>query len=205
VNHRIKNSLQGVAGILGSLAQRQPLLAPALDDVIGQVGSIALVHGLYGSASERRVSLCDLVAEVARNTETLWQTEIAVAVEHNCPHCILDEREAVPLALVLNELLANACKHGAGKNEGEKPTIALEYAADYSRARVRITNPGRLPPVFDFGKRLGLGTGLGLVAVLLSKEGASLDLTQQAAGVETLLSLTAPVFAERLIEEGTAA
>jgi hypothetical protein len=59
--------------------------------------------------------------------------------------------------------------------------------------------------VFDFGKRLGLGTGLGLVAVLLSKEGASLDLTQQAAGVETLLSLTAPVFAERLIEEGTAA
>jgi PAS domain S-box-containing protein len=205
VHHRIKNSLQGVTGILCDLAQRQPVLAPALDDVIGQVGSIALVHGLYGSASRRRVSLCDLVAKVTRNAETLWQTEVALAVEHNCPHCILDEREAVPLALVLNELLANACKHGAGGNEGEKRTIAVEYAADYSQARVRITNPGRLPPGFDFDKHQGLGTGLGLVAVLLPKEGASLDWTQQAAGVETLLSLSAPVFAERLIEEGTAA
>jgi hypothetical protein len=83
--------------------------------------------------------------------------------------------------------------------------IAVEYTTDYSQARVRITNPGRLPPGFDFDKQQGLGTGLGLVAVLLPKEGASLDWTQQAAGVETLLSLSAPVFAERLIEKETVA
>jgi len=205
VHHRIKNSLQGVTGFLRGLAQRQPVLAPALDDVVSQVGSIALVHGLYGSASGRRVSLCDLVTDVARNSESLWQMEIAVAVEHNCPHCILDEREAVPLALVLNELLANACKHGAGERASEKRTIAVEYAADYSRARVRITNPGHLSPGFDFDNRQGLGTGLGLVAVLLPKESASLDWTQQQDTVVTLLSLSAPIFAEQTIVEGSSA
>ena len=41
VHHRIKNSLQGVTGILRGLAQRQLALAPALDDVISQVGSVA--------------------------------------------------------------------------------------------------------------------------------------------------------------------
>jgi len=205
VHHRIKNSLQGVTGILCDLAQRQPVLAPALDDVIGQVGSIALVHGLYGSASRRRVSLCDLVADVARNSESLWQMEIVVAAEHNCSHCILDEREAVPLALVLNELLANACKHGAVTSTSVKRTIAVEYSADYSQARVRITNPGQLPPGFDFGKRQGLGTGLDLVAVLLPRESAGLAWTQQQETVVTLLSLSAPIFAEAVSVEGSAA
>jgi PAS domain S-box-containing protein len=205
VHHRIKNSLQGVTGILRGLAQRQPALAAALDDVVGQVGSIALVHGLYGNAPGRRVALCDLLADVTRNAESLWQMQISVKVEHNCPHCILDEREAVPLALVLNELLANACKHGGGKSAIDKPTVAVEYATDYSQARVRITNPGQLPPGFDFGKRLGLGTGLGLVAVLLPRESASLDWTQQQDTVVTLLSLSAPIFAEQAIAEGSSA
>ena len=205
VHHRIKNSLQGVTGILRGLAQRQPVLATAMDDVISQIGSIALVHGLYGSASDRRVSLCDMVADVARNAESLWQMEIAVAVEHNCPHCILDEREAVPLALVLNELLANACKHGSGERASEKRTVAVEYAPDYSQARVRITNPGQLPRGFDFDKRRGLGTGLGLVAVLLPREGATLDWAQQQDTVVTLLSLRPPIFAEGSSAEGSAA
>jgi len=205
VHHRIKNSLQGVTGILRGLAQRQPLLATALEDVISQVGSVALVHGLYGSASDRRVSLCDLVANVASAAELLWQKEIAVAVEHNCPHCILDEREAVPLALVLNELLANACKHGAGDSASGKRTIAVEYATDYSQASVRIANPGQLPPGFDFDKRQGLGTGLGLVAVLLPREGATLDWMQQQDTVVTLLSLYPPIFAEAVSAQGSAA
>ena len=205
VHHRIKNSLQGVTGILRGLAQRQPVLAAALDDVVGQVGSIALVHGLYGNAPGRRVALCDLLADVARNAESLWQMEIAIVVEHNCPHCILDEREAVPLALVLNELLANACKHGGGKSAIDKPTVAVEYAPDYSQARVRITNPGQLPRGFDFDKRRGLGTGLGLVAVLLPREGATLDWAQQQDTVVTLLSLRPPIFAEGSSAEGSAA
>jgi two-component sensor histidine kinase len=205
VHHRIKNSLQGVTGILRGLAQRQPLLAAALDDVISQVGSIALIHGLYGSASGGRVSLCDLVTDVARATELLWPAEISVAVEHNCRHCILDEREAVPLALVLNELLANACKHGTEVKAGEKRTVTVEYTADYSQAMVRITNPGQLPPGFDFDKRQGLGTGLDLVAVLLPREGATLDLTRQQNTVVTLLSLYPPIFAEAVSAQGSAA
>jgi PAS domain S-box-containing protein len=205
VHHRIKNSLQGVTGILRGLAQRQPALAPAIDDVVSQVGSIALVHGLYGRASDRRVALCDLVADVACNAESLWQMEISVTAAHNCTHCILDEREAVPLALVLNELLANACKHGPIHCDSRKPTIATEYATDYSLARVRITNPGQLPPGFDFGKRQGLGTGLDLVAALLPREGARLDWTQQEDTVVTLLSLSTPIFAEVDSAKGIAA
>jgi hypothetical protein len=70
---------------------------------------------------------------------------------------------------------------------------------------VRITNPGQLPPGFDFGKRQGLGTGLDLVAALLPREGARLDWTQQEDTVVTLLSLSTPIFAVVVSAKGIAA
>jgi PAS domain S-box-containing protein len=210
VHHRIKNSLQGVTGILRELAQRKPEMTSDLDTVISQVGSIALVHGLSGTESGGRVTLCALVADVTRNAGMLWQKDIVADVKHDCHHCVVDEREAVPLALVLNELLANACKHGAAEDGHGKLEVAIECNINDDadgepvRARVRIINPGHLAPGFDFGSKRGLGTGLSLVAALLPKHGAILVLTQQPVGVETLLELSVPVFAERSIEEGPA-
>ena len=211
VHHRIKNSLQGVTGILRELAQRKPEMTADLDTVISQVGSIALVHGLSGAELGGRVTLCALVADVTGNARMLWQNEIEADVNRDCRHCVVDEREAVPLALVLNELLANACKHSATEGVSGKLEVAVECNINGDadgepvRARVRIVNPGHLAPGFDFGSKQGLGTGLSLVAALLPKHGAKLVLTQRAVGVETLLELSAPVFAERLIEEGAAA
>jgi PAS domain S-box-containing protein len=211
VHHRIKNSLQGVTGILRELAQRKPEMTSDLDTVISQVGSIALVHGLSGAESGGRVTLCALVADVTRNARMIWHKDIVADFKHDCRHCVVNEREAVPLALVLNELLANACKHSAAGDVRSKLEVAVECNINDDadgepvRARVRIVNPGHLVPGFDFGRKCGLGTGLSLVAALLPKHGATLVLTQQAIGVETLLELSAPVFTERLIEEGNAA
>jgi len=191
VHHRIKNNLQGVTGILRGLAQREPAVAPALDAVISQISSIAHVHGLYGRATNGQVSLNDLIQDVARNTASIWQMEIPVAFEQECQHCIVNEKEAVPLALVLNELMANACKHGEKRG---LPSVSIEYSTDFLQALVRIANPGSLPPDFDFTQRRSLGTGLGLVAALLPQEGASIEWTQEQDAVVALLSLSQPLF-----------
>jgi nitrogen-specific signal transduction histidine kinase len=46
VHHRIKNNLQGVAGLLQQNAQRHPEAASAIAEAVGQVHAIAQVHGL---------------------------------------------------------------------------------------------------------------------------------------------------------------
>ena len=51
VHHRIKNNLQGVAGLLQQIAQRKPEVATAIDEVVGQVQAIAQVYGLQVGAS----------------------------------------------------------------------------------------------------------------------------------------------------------
>jgi nitrogen-specific signal transduction histidine kinase len=46
VHHRIKNNLQGVAGLLQQASARFPEVAPILSDAVGQLQAIAQVYGL---------------------------------------------------------------------------------------------------------------------------------------------------------------
>jgi two-component sensor histidine kinase len=45
VHHRIKNNLQGVAGLLQQSALRTPTAAAAIGEAVAQVHAIAQVHG----------------------------------------------------------------------------------------------------------------------------------------------------------------
>ncbi|MFX6277420.1 histidine kinase dimerization/phosphoacceptor domain -containing protein, partial [Acinetobacter baumannii] len=51
VHHRIKNNLQGVAGLLQQIAVRRPEVAPVLKEAVGQVQAIAQVYGLQVGTS----------------------------------------------------------------------------------------------------------------------------------------------------------
>ncbi|MEY4748433.1 MAG: hypothetical protein RIQ60_647 [Pseudomonadota bacterium] len=46
VHHRIKNNLQGVAGLLQQVGQRRPEVRPVIAEVVSQVQAIAQVYGL---------------------------------------------------------------------------------------------------------------------------------------------------------------
>lgn len=189
VHHRIKNSLQGVTGLLRQFAVAHPDLAPHLAAAAGQVQSVAMVHGLQGRSSSGRVELCDLVRNVAASVETLMQTRIAADVPSECDPCLLIvESDAVPVALVLNELVFNAAKHGAG---GKTVRVAVSVVAAGDGAEVRIVNPGHLPPGFAGLRQLG--NGLQLVGLLLPSQGASLAWREQDGEVTATLSLCQPV------------
>ena len=56
VHHRIKNNLQGVAGLLQQIAQRRPEVASVIGEAIGQVQAIAQVYGLQVGVS--RAAAC---------------------------------------------------------------------------------------------------------------------------------------------------
>jgi PAS domain S-box-containing protein len=199
VHHRIKNSLQGITGFLRSLARHHVALAPALDEVVGQVRSIAIVHGLYARRSGARVMLCDLVSDIAHNIESLWRTELTIDMPaEGLPFCVAEE-ETVPLALVLNELLANAVKH---RGAAAPPEIRVGPCGPVGEVCVCIVNRGRLPAGFDFARGHALGTGLSLVARLLPRHGAELawrEGAEESPGEDTVtvsLTLSAPVLVD---------
>lgn len=190
VHHRIKNNLQGVTGILRQFSASHPEIAEPLNQVISQMQSVAVVHGLQGRASLVKVRVCELTVAIAAGIESLWQKPVIVDIPHYWAPCTISETEAVPLALILNELILNAVKHG----EADDPVrIMLSHEPRNDSVKLTIHNTGLIPADFGRDGATNFDTGLQLVASLLPRVGTKLSWAQQEHTVVTTLNLDDPV------------
>lgn len=189
VHHRIKNNLQGISGLLSLFAQENPQTTEAINQVMSQIRSIAVLHGLQGHASMDTVRLCELTSAIAADVQSVWQTPIGVDIPTLWTPGIIVEKEAVPIALVLNELLVNAVKHG-GKAHGHV-SVALRKGEDPETIQVTIRNSGHLRANTD--RPTSHHAGLQLIASLMPREGARLTREQLEDEVLTQLEISPPV------------
>jgi len=187
IHHRIKNNIQGITGLLRQLADKHPAVREGIDETIGQMQSIASIHGLQERTALDEVDLADLVDAVASGVGSLWGRAIHVEVAPDCKPCVVDAAEAVPLALILNELLSNALKHG---EPTDRVTLALVQGSAPGSVLVAIRNAGKLPSDFDFERNSG--TGLQLVKSLMPGHGAKVFLAHQDHTVVASLELEPP-------------
>jgi PAS domain S-box-containing protein len=192
VHHRIKNSLQGVAGLLRSHAHRNRLAAASLETAISQIQAIATVHGLQAMGRSGGVDIARVAEAIARMLENLTQTAIRLeGFEASGRRFILAEGEAVATALLLNELIVNAVKHRpAGDTTSD---VCVSLRAGSPSVEIQVCNRGALPTAFDLSRRTGLGTGLELVCALLPKRGLVLSIGAGSGWVSSSLILSAPV------------
>ncbi|HXF67851.1 MAG TPA: PAS domain S-box protein [Burkholderiales bacterium] len=192
VHHRIKNHLQGVAGLLRSKAREQPEIAPLIEAAVAQIQSVALVHGLQGRAPDAGVALGELLEAVGTGVPEAGGVQLARELDRAALGAVrLADSEAVPVALVINELVLNACKHRAIRPAREPIRIAA--ARRGQEVEIRVTNRGRLPRGFDYARGVKTGTGLELVRTLLPPGGARLSIEQSGRDVLAVLQLARPV------------
>lgn len=192
VHHRIKNNLQGVAGLLQRELGKFMGFDPRLTAAISQVHAIAIVHGLQAGHPGENICLCDTISHICAMVSELAQNPIRFRIE--CERSFIavqiDSNEAASISLVLNELILNAVKHSP---EGSGTSV-VSVEADGTSARVRIRNVVTGVPDFNIDTGRGLGTGLSLVQALLPKVGAHLAYELDPRGfMLASLCLTAPV------------
>jgi PAS domain S-box-containing protein len=193
VHHRVKNSLQGVVGILREFGRNHPETMEPISQAVGQVQSIAVIHGLQGRSTLDQVRLCELTAEVAAGIDSLWHTSINVAIPAQWVPCLITEAEAVPVALVLNELILNAVKHGDTTYGGV--TVTLQKGERPCMVRICIMNGGMWKSVTG-----GAHVGLQLVDSLMPRDGAKLIRVLHSDSTCTTLELGPPVISLEIIE-----
>jgi PAS domain S-box-containing protein len=192
VHHRIKNNLQGVAGLLQHMADSKPEVADTLSEIAGQIQAIAQVHGL-----QIRSTGTLPVLGVAQGIFTTLSNMFGVEIRFEPPppdlwRYGLPESEAVPLALVMNELGTNAIKHRSSRSDG----IMVRVSGRPDGMTFAIENAGRLADGFDLAQISASVSGLGLVKALLPRRGAKLTLEQTAATVTARLQLFPPSIRE---------
>lgn len=190
VHHRIKNNLQGVAGLLQQNALRHPEMAMVLSEAVGQVRAIAQVYGLQVGMTGP-LGLAGLLRAIASSVQLTFGQTISVAqadddVATSELQHLLPEAEAIPVALVINELLTNAVKHGLGRG------VRCALQAEGPEVRVTISAQGRLPEGFSLDQVPGGVSGLGLVRALLPRRSAELSIEQRADDVVAEIRLRPP-------------
>ena len=177
MNHRVRNNLQTVAGLLSMQLRRIPPGsdgASALKESISRVESIAAVHDLMMTADGEieSISLYELARKIADGVvSTLVKPgfKLSLTVEQAMAENIrVNSHEATLLALLFNELLSNAILHGfAGQKSG---AIEIQVSQDAppeegagqrrgQRITIEVVDTGvGLPPGFDplTGSNLGL-------------------------------------------------
>lgn len=126
--------------------------------------------------------LRDLCTDLVSASLEQWKG-IEVRVEADQDDMLTDQ--AVPLALIVNELLMNAVKYafGEGAPAGGKVTVTFRVEAD-GRRRLTVADDGRgLPEGFDPARSSGLG--MRLVSALAGQLGARLEVGKPGNGAES--------------------
>lgn len=153
VHHRVKNNLQIVSSLLNlqQTANPDPGAVAAMRDSALRIQAMALVHqSLFQGDS---IEVVDLSAYLARLTEGVRRS-LAVTrpvAFHADPVCVPID-VAVPLGLIVNELLTNAIKHAGAAGVG----VELRKHADAMTLVVADEGPGLDASLLERPTTLGL-------------------------------------------------
>ncbi|MEW6143794.1 MAG: GAF domain-containing protein [Thermodesulfobacteriota bacterium] len=163
IHHRVKNNLQIISSLL-NLQSRKLKDGKARASFVesnNRIRSIATLHEqLYRSKDLSRI---DFGAHIRNMTNHLLRSygvgsdRIRIAVDSE--QIYLDINTAIPLGLVVNELVSNAIKHGFdGITEGEIKIVFRRINDKYS---LSMSNNGiKFPEGFDIGSSNTLGLEL---------------------------------------------
>jgi two-component sensor histidine kinase len=156
VDHRVKNSLQIVSSLLHMQAKTAGPAASQFYSAAARVAAIAAVHEqLHNHDSVGTVVLdrylIDLCHGIAAASTGLDLAGPLIVADDPL---IVPTDVAVPLALVVNELVTNAIQHSKPASEGRKVRVSLEAGADVFS--VSVLDPGDGPAAEE--TQGGLGT-----------------------------------------------
>jgi two-component sensor histidine kinase len=168
VNHRMRNSLQSVAGLLRMELER-PRVRSVEDTVrraLSHIQAVAAVHEVVRESDVYLVDMKEVALRVAKLPRTGDGRQVEVHVSGT--RVMLPSQRAISVALVLNELVDNAIQHGLAGVEGGRVAISLAEGGGDIVVQVRSPGPG-VPKDFDAQASPGLGLKIvrGLVEVEL--------------------------------------
>lgn len=115
IHHRVKNNLQVISGLLQ--LQKDELqneeAQAAINEGQSRVGSIALIHqNLYQNKDLGNIEFKTFLIDLTKQVADLYQNENRkIELNLNLDELFIDIDTAVPLGLIVNELLTNTYKY----------------------------------------------------------------------------------------------
>ena len=162
IHHRVKNNLQIVASLLEMSRNRArtPEAAEQLGEAHAKIFTMALIHSqLYRNDRFEEVNMERHVRELFAHLSNLYgKTRIDVRIHMSGLR--LPITQAIPCALILNELISNAFKYAFEGRDHGKLRISMTKA-ERAAIRLEVRDDGRgMPEDLDVDKADSLGLKL---------------------------------------------
>lgn len=191
IHHRVKNNLQIISSLLN--LQSDVVVDVQSRDVLRdsqhRVRSMALIHEkLYQSSNLARIDFGDYVEKLATYLVQAYRAQAhGVRLQVDVKPVYLDVDTAVPCGLILNELIANALKHGFVNGRSGQIHISLHPTDDQIILEIADDGVG-IPPEINIRQSRSLG--LQLVNTLVNQINGQITLNREN-GTAFILTLAA--------------
>jgi two-component sensor histidine kinase len=181
VNHRVKNSLQMVASLLGLQRARikDPEARRQFDEAGRRINTVAMIHQrLYRDEDVDQVAFDKFLEELCDELNSAVGDDNKATVLCEASSCQLPTEDVIPLALIVNELVTNALKYSYPDNVG---VVRVTCHAQDQDLVLSVSDTGtKLSDDFDPAQSAGLG--MKMITALTKQLRATFQLTQDAMG-----------------------
>lgn len=187
IHHRVKNNLQVISSLLQlqrrGLSDDDEKGRGALLESQSRVSAMGLIHTkLYQGEEVTSVNMPDYLTDLGGNLLGAYQLEERVEIFYDVEDFSLDVDKAIPLGLIINELVTNALKYAFPN--GREGTIEIALHHEDGQLRLIVNDDGVGQAAAE--KRAdSTAFGTNLIALLTKKLKGSLRLTEgKGYGVE---------------------
>ena len=163
IHHRVKNNLQLISGLLDMTRMRtgDEYTNSILTDLMLKIQTMAQIHTrLYESKQFGKISLTGQIEDQITGLSNIYSLKgHEIRCEIHSEELFLAVDQAIPCALVVNEILSNAYKHAfVGRKKG---TIDISVVQEKDRISITIRDDGTgLPENLDISQTSSLGLKL---------------------------------------------
>lgn len=183
VNHRVKNSLQLISSLMHIRARRSddPAFRAAATELTGQLTALAETYRFVQSSHALEdVDAAETLKGLCRHLEETYGVAIHVEAK---PPLTIHADHGTAFAVIVNELVTNAMKHGGGP-----VTVSLHEAKGVVQLTV-TSAAGQLPGNFNLDEQTGFG--LKAVRSMLQPLGGRMTAHNDGAGSSFVVTVPA--------------
>ena len=144
IHHRVKNNFEIISSLLdmASMGSDNKEIKKILLSSRTRIHSMSMIHSqLYQSDWFDRVDMVNHIKELSENLQILYTDEKNIKMEIESSEVYLSLKQAIPCALIINELITNSLKYAFADRKHGKIHVSIHDAKD-NNVLLRVKDDG---------------------------------------------------------------